>query len=205
MAEDFPPDNTPLDQLWTEYALAFREFDDLTLARWMSQTLAQLEGRAWRSSHPLFGSYLLAARVAREKHLSLRNLVTLPAAYPLANCCGAPLLPMLTRDVLESGLLCQHCNATCVPLDEFPGSLGAEARAWAEEYAPVHQVAHWDDRQRKSAKNYDRAYEDAAQSAEKLLLIAGTVLAPKFLDHLPTIVWEDQDECLEVRPEDLSG
>ena len=78
-----------------------------------------------------------------------------------------------------------------------------EVRAWAEEYAPIHQVAHWDDRQRKSARSYDRAYEDAAQSAEKLLALAGTGLAPKFLEHFPTLIWEDQDECLEVRPEDV--
>ena len=27
--------------------------------------------------------------------------------------------------------------------------------------------------------------------------------APKLLEHYPAIVWEDQDECLEVRPEDV--
>jgi hypothetical protein len=26
---------------------------------------------------------------------------------------------------------------------------------------------------------------------------------PPFLDHYSAIVWEDQDECLEVRPEDI--
>lgn len=195
--------DSPLDQLWNEYALAFRSFDDLTLARWMSQTLSQLEGRAWRLSHPLFGAYQLAAQVARERHLTLRSLVTLPATYPSAPCCGAPLLPLLTRDVIESGLICQHCNETAVPFDDLPGGLAGAVRSWAEEYAPVHQVAHWDDRQRKSAKSYDRAYEEAAQQIEKLLATLGTQLAPKFLDHYPAIVWEDKDECLEVRPEDL--
>ncbi|MBI3882081.1 MAG: hypothetical protein HY301_18720 [Verrucomicrobia bacterium] len=203
MAEDFAEDDSPLDRLWDEYALAFKGFDDLTLARWMSQTLAQFEGRVWRLSHPLFGAYRLAAQIARDRHLTLRSLVTLPANYPAAPCCGAPLLPLLTRDVLESGLVCQHCNGTCVPLEEIPGALLPEVRAWAEEYAPIHQVAHWDDRQRKSARSYDRAYEDAAQSAEKLLALAGTGLAPKFLEQLPTLIWEDQDECLEVRPEDV--
>jgi hypothetical protein len=38
---------------------------------------------------------------------------------------------------------------------------------------------------------------------EELLGFAGKTLAPKLLDHYPAIVWEDQDECLEVRPEDI--
>jgi hypothetical protein len=36
-----------------------------------------------------------------------------------------------------------------------------------------------------------------------LLAIAGGQLLPKFLRYYPAIVWEDQDECLEVRPEDI--
>jgi hypothetical protein len=40
-------------------------------------------------------------------------------------------------------------------------------------------------------------------SAEKLLAVAGSEIAPKFLDAYATIIWEDQDECLEVRPEDV--
>jgi hypothetical protein len=64
-------------------------------------------------------------------------------------------------------------------------------------------VAHWDDRQRKAAGNYDRAYETAAQQAERLLSRAGKSLAPQLLDFYPCVIWEDQDECLEVRPEDV--
>ena len=39
---------SPTDRLWKEYSLAFRDFDDLTLARWLAQTLGQLQGRVWR-------------------------------------------------------------------------------------------------------------------------------------------------------------
>jgi hypothetical protein len=67
----------------------------------------------------------------------------------------------------------------------------------------VHAVAHWDDRQRKSAGDYDRAFEQAAEQAERLLAQAGRELAPKLLELYPALVWEDQDECLEVRPEDV--
>jgi len=43
----------------------------------------------------------------------------------------------------------------------------------------------------------------AAESAERLLTFAGRVLAPKLLNFYPALIWEDQDECLEVRPEDV--
>ena len=38
------------DRLWKEYSEVFADFDDLTLARWLAQTLAQLKGRALRFS-----------------------------------------------------------------------------------------------------------------------------------------------------------
>jgi hypothetical protein len=192
-----------LELLWAEYSGVFRDFDDLTLARWMAQTLGQLQGRVWRFSHPLLGAYRLAAQVAHDRQVWLKRLATPPSAYPEAPCCRAPLLPLFTRDVVESGLLCQHCGETALPLDELPSELQVLVRTWAEEYAPVHAVAHWEDRQRKAAGDYDRAFERAASQAERLLAAAGRDILPKFLDQYPAVVWEDQDECLEVRPEDL--
>jgi len=195
---------SPLDRLWQEYSEVFRDFDDLTLARWMAQTLSQLEGRVWRLSHPLLGAFRLAAQLAHDRQIWLKRLASPPAAYVEAACCRAPLLPLLTRDLLESGLVCQHCSGTAVPFEEIPDKLQTAVKAWAEEYAPVHAVAHWEDRQRKSAGNYDRAFEDAAKQAERLLARAANQIAPEFLDFYAAIVWEDQDECLEVRPEDIS-
>ncbi len=195
--------DSSLDNLWKEYGLVFQSFDDLTLARWMAQTLGQLEGRVWRLSHPLMGCYRLAAQQAHDRQIWFKRLVTMPRAYLEAPCCSAPLLPLLTRDVIESGLICQHCNETAVPYAELPRDLQAPVKAWAEEYAPVHAVAHWDDRQRRASLNYDRAYEEAAQKAEKILAAAAHKLLPPFLEHYPAVVWEDQDECLEVRPEDI--
>ena len=196
--------DSPLDVLWKEYSIVFREFDDLTLARWLAQTLGQLEGKTWRLSHPLLGAYRLAAQIAHEKHIWFKRLASTPQAYAESPCCRAPLLPLLTRDVKDAGLICQHCNDTLVPFEELPGPVQAEVDSWAEAYSPVHAVAHWDDRQRKSAGSYDRAYEKAAEEAEGLLARAGKELAPRFLEFYPTIVWEDQDECLEVRPEDVT-
>lgn len=194
---------SPLDRLWEEYSLVFKNFDDHMLARWMAQTLGQFEGASWRMSHPLLGAYRLAAQLAHDRQIWLKRLATPPSVYPESPCCRAPLLALLTRDVLDAGLLCQHCTGTAVPFDEIPAALQTEIRQWAEQYAPVHAVAHWEDRQRKSVGDYERACENAAQKAEKILAIAGNELAPKFLDVYPTIVWEDQDECLEVRPEDI--
>jgi hypothetical protein len=195
--------DAPLDQLWREYGLVFHDFDDHTLARWLAQTLGQLEGKAWRLSHPLVGAYRLAAQLGHERQIWLKRLATPPAAYAESPCCRAPTLPLLTRDVRESGLICQHCNETLVPFEEIATEVAAALVDWATEYEPVHAVAHWDDRQRKGAGNYDRAYENAAQQAEQLLGRAGRDLSPKLLEFYPAVIWEDQDECLEVRPEDV--
>jgi FAD/FMN-containing dehydrogenase len=197
MADSLP------DPLWKEYSLVFEKFDDLTLARWLAQTLGQLEGRVWRFSHPLVGAYRLAAEVADDRQVWLKRLATVPASFSEAPCCRAPVLPLFSRDVLQRGLICQHCSETLVSFEDLPADLQPEVRKWAEEYAPVHAVAHWEDRQRQSVPDYDQSFDDAAEEAEKLLAFAGSRLLPKFLEHFSAIVWEDQDECLEVRPEDI--
>ncbi len=193
-----------LDLLWKEYSQVFREFDDLTLARWLAQTLGQFEGKAWRLSHPLLAAYRLAAQVAHERQIWLKRLASPPHAYPEAPCCRAPVLPLLTRDVHEMGLVCQHCNETLVAFEDIPPALRSQLQDWASVYGPVHAVAHWDDRQRKSAGNYERAFETAAEQAEAFLAKAGRELVPRLLEIYPSVVWEDQDECLEVRPEDVA-
>ena len=94
-------------------------------------------------------------------------------------------------------------SGTAVPLDELPDPVGAPLKKWAADYAPIHAVAHWDERKRKRSGNYDRAFEDAAVSAEKLLAQLARDIAPGLLENYPAVIWEDQDECLEVRPEDI--
>src|SRR5439155_17765917 len=103
---------SPLDRLWREYSAVFRDFDDLTLARWLAQTLGQLEGHAWRLSHPLLGAYRLGTKVAHDRQIWFKHLATAPAAHGEAPCCRAPLLPLLTRYVLEIGLVINHCVDT---------------------------------------------------------------------------------------------
>jgi len=200
------PDTSPpqQDELWKEYGRSFRDWDDLTLARWLAQTLGQLEGKAWRASHPLMESYRLGAQIAHDRQIWFKRLATAPAAYAESPCCRAPKLPLLTRDVKETGLLCLHCNETLVPFEEFPSDVQPLIKSWADEYAPVHHVAHWDDKQQKRAGNYNRVYEEAAQQAERLLARAGYRLCPALLEHYPAVVWEDHDECLEVQPEDIT-
>jgi len=196
---------SPLDRLWKEYGAVFRAWDDLTLARWMAQTLGQVEGRAWRLSHPLLGAYRLAAQLAHDRQIWFKRLATAPSAYTEGECCRAPLLPLFTRDVLETGLVCQHCGETCVAFEDVPQELQDAIQRWAKTYAPVHAVAHWDDAQRKQAGDYDSRFERAATEAEALLAVAGGQLAPKLLEFYPAAIWEDQDECLEVRPEDIEA
>ena len=194
---------TPLDRLWKEYGAAFQDFDDLTLARWLAQTLSQLSGRVWRLSHPLVGAYRLAAQLADQRQIWLKRLATPPADYRESPCCRAPILPLLTRDVMETGLICQNCNDTCTPFDELPVEVQEALCKWGTQYAPLHAVAHWEDDQRKRAGDYEHVLDDSADEVESLLAFAGKSLAPKLLDHFPAVVWEDQDECLEVRPEDI--
>ncbi len=195
--------DAPLDVLWKEYGRAFRDFDDHSLARWLAQTLGQLEGKSWRLSHPLIGAYRLASQLGHERQIWHKRLATPPAAYTESGCCRAPMLPLLSRDIRESGLICQHCNETLVTFEEIPEAIRGELEFWANGYEPIHAVAHWDDRQRKSAGDYDRAYENAAREAEKILFQAGKVLSVRLLEFYPAVIWEDQDECLEVRPEDI--
>ena len=193
-----------LDLLWKEYGVVFRDFDDLSLGRWLAQTLGQLEGKVWRLSHPLLGAYRLGAQAGQERHIWLKRLANPPTAYIEAPCCRAPMLPLLTRDVKDAGLICQHCNDTLVSWEDMPAGVKSDLEVWANEYGPVHAVAHWDDRQRKASGDYDRAIEQAAKQAERLLSKAGSKLSPKLLEYYPALIWEDQDECLEVRPEDVA-
>ena len=194
---------SPLDRLWKEYSKVFRDFDDHTLARWLCQTLGQLEGRVWRMSHPLVSAYRLGAQVGQDKQIWFKRLATAPMAYPEAGCCRSPLLPLFTRDVVESGFVCHHCGESCVPFDEIPSGVQEEIRSWSGKYGQLHEVAHWDDGKRKQVGNYDARFEDAASKAEQLLWVASTDIMPRLLEHYPAVVWEDQDECLEVRPEDI--
>lgn len=194
----------PIDELWAEYGKALQGFDDLSLARWMAQTLGQLEGRVWRFSHPLMGVYRLAAQIANDRQIWFQRLVTIPRSYLQAECCRAPLLPFLTRDVADAGMVCLHCNGTALELSALPRAIRSRLKAWADKYDEIHEVAHWDDARKATVPNYQEVFESAAQQAELLLILAGTELSPALLDDYPAVVWEDQDECLDVRPEDIA-
>src|SRR5256885_15637882 len=91
---------SPLDRLWREYSEVFQDFDDLTLARWLAQTLGQLEGRAWRLSHPLLGAYRLGAQIAHHPQNWLKSPGAPPAAYLEAPFLPASFLPLLPPRVL---------------------------------------------------------------------------------------------------------
>ncbi len=202
VAEPHEHQETPADRVWREYGRAFRAFDDITLARWCSQTLGQLHGKAWRMSHPLVAALRLAAHAAHERSIWQQRLVNIPLGYAVAECCGAPLLPYLTRDVGEQGLCCLHCNETAIPLAQLPDAAAKALQEWSRRYAPVHEVAHWEEK-RVNRPDYDQKLEDAAHAAEELLVELAEDIVPLVLDSVPAILWEDQDECLEVRPEDI--
>ena len=169
----------------------------------MVQSLGHLRGGIWRLSHPFIGGYRMAASVAGQRQIWLKRLVELPPDFETAECCRAPLLPLVSRDVCETGLMCLHCNETAVDPDGLPVASPAAWKKWADEYNEIHQVAHWDDRQRRAAGNYDQAIDDAAERAAKSLSVARAKLFPRLLDNYPVVVWEDHDECLGLRPEEV--
>lgn len=193
----------PADLLWKDYAKLFERFDDYSLARWMVQTLGHFNGYLWRYSHPLLGAYKLAAQVANQRQLWLKRLVDIPDPYTTANCCRSPLFPLATRDIAESGLICIHCNETAIALEELPKPIEKSFKAWTAEYDEIHRVAHYDDAERAAVGNYDNALEESAQKAGQSMIHSEEDLFPILLEHFPAIVWEDHDECLGIRPEDL--
>lgn len=170
----------------------------------MSQTLSQLQGRSWRVSHPLMALYRLLGQMGHDRGVWLKRLAAMPRGYVEATCCRAPLLPLFSRDILESGLICQHCGETAIAFADLPEELQEIVRPWAASYDTAHSIAHWDDAERKRCTNYDDEMEKAAKQAEQLLAQARAEIVPRFLESYPAIIWEDHDECLEVRPEDIS-
>ncbi len=198
------PSDNPSEDLWNEYAEIFHTFDDLTLARWLCQTLGQLEGRVWRMSHPLMGAYRLAGSIAQKRGIWHQRLVDTPSAYTEATCCGAPLLVLFTPLIEKEGLVCHHCGETTVPIEDIPKPLQTQIRSWGKKYQLIHDVAHWDVEEQDQVDDYEDALEEAAKEAERSLVSAARNIIPRLLEFYPTVVWKDHDECLEVRPEDLA-
>ena len=200
-----PDSPSSADRLWAEYGRVFNDLDDLTLGRWMSQTLSQLHGRVWRLSHPLLGTYRLATQVANEREIWQKRVISIPREYHATDCCCAPILPLFSRDILENGLICEHCGGTAVACEDLPVEPRALITEWADTYRPVHETAHWSEEKKRGTRNFQEQVEAAAKTAEELLHTAATKLLPPLLEYYPTIVWEDQDECLDVRPEDIGA
>jgi len=193
-----------VERLWNSYAAIFEKFDDLTLARWLSQTLGHLEGNWWRVSHPLLSSYRLAAQTAHNRQIWLKRLVSIPGSYFEGDCCRAPFLPIFTRDILETGLVCISCGSTNVPFREIPQPFQDHLGNWARDYSRIHEVAHMKEEDRPvSDSDYRQMVDDAAKRAEGMLAHAAESLMPLLLEHYAAIAFEDQDECLDVRPEDI--
>ncbi len=191
----------PSDRLWVECSQAFSSFDDLTLARWMSQTLGQLEGRVWRLSHPLISTYRLAGIVGHEREIWHQRLVTIPSPYTEARCCRAPLLVVFNSEIVKSGLLCHHCGGTAVPFKNVPAPLRSAIQSWAKSYALNHDIAHWGEDDQPD--DYDEVLDEAAEQAQDFLADAAQTLMPRLLEFFPAVIWEDQDYCLMVQPEDI--
>jgi len=200
MAED---NSGRIDLLWSEYSLFLRDWDDITLSRWLAQILSQLQGAVWRQSHPLVGSFRLGAVESKRRNLRVSRWTQIPHGYQAADCCGAPLLPLVNRNTAEEGLLCIFCDRPAMTFEQLPGELQPALKEWAERYHPVHEVAHWTEEQKLRCGDYDKAYNDAAAAAEELLQELHSRILLDWAEAFGAVAWEDADECLDVRPDDL--
>jgi hypothetical protein len=190
--------------LWQEHMRALKTWDDLSLSRWLNQTLGQLHERAWRASHPLVVAYRLGATVAHQRDLWNRRTFTSNHHYELAVCCGAPQIPFVTFEVSTHGIYCSCCGEVLNTLDHFAVPLAEAFRKWGQTYEPIHQVAHWTDGERKKSGDYNKAFDQAFEKAIPLLAQLGYELTPQLLLTYPTVFWEDADNCLDVIPEDVN-
>jgi len=182
---------------------AMKSWDDLSLVRWLNQTLGQLYERGWRASHPLVVAYRLGSTVAHQRDLWNRRTFSFNDNYAPANCCGAPAIPFVTFEVSTHGIYCSCCGEVLVPLDELPGNMSLSFKDWGRAYDAIHQVAHWTDAERKHCGDYNKALDQACEKAVPLLARLGYELVPPLLARFPTLFWEDSDNCLDVIPEDI--
>jgi hypothetical protein len=189
--------------LWQEHARTLRSWDDLSLARWLNQTLGQLYEHCWRASHPLVVAYRLGATVANQRDLWNRRTFSLNTNYPSASCCGAPTIPFISFEVCSHGLYCSCCGDILLTVEDLSPSLAVSFRKWGSSYERLHQVAHWTDEERRRCGDYDKALDQAADQASPLLARLGYQLSPKALSIYPAIFWEDADNCLDIIPEDV--
>jgi hypothetical protein len=193
------------ERLWEEYRSFLNGFDDPTLARWIAQIIGQLNGGIWRASHPLCGVFRLGAFTAHQRGLRPARHARIPEDFREAACCGAPMIPLFTRDIVERGFVCPFCDGTVMSLDELPEPSRAIVQGWAENYDRVHSVAHWDDRKKLSVRSFEEELEKAAEQASLLWVELVDQILPTLIPEIfPAIIWEDQDECLDIRPEDLA-
>jgi hypothetical protein len=189
--------------LWQEHTRALKAWDDLSLSRWLNQTLGQLLDRCWRASHPLVVSYRLGATVAHQRDLWNRRTFSFNHNYHRATCCGAPAIPFVSFEAFSHGIYCSCCGEILATIEEMPPQLANNFRQWGMSYDMIHQVAHWTDEERRRSGDYDKALDQASERAAPLLAHLGYKFAPQLLGTYPVVFWEDCDNCLDVIPEDI--
>ena len=189
--------------LWHEHMRALKSWDDLSLARWLNQTLGQLFERSWRASHPLVLAYRLGAAVAHQRDLWNRRILSIDAHYQPTDCCRAPSIPFVTFEACTHGIYCSCCGEVLLMIEELEASLASSFKHWSSHYEAVHSVAHWSEEERKRYGDYDEALDRASARAVPLLSRFGYQLVPRFLQTFPTVFWEDSDHCLDILPEEI--
>ncbi len=164
---------------------SFESWDNLTLARWLAQTLGQLEAAPGGSRIRSSARIASARKIGHDRSVWLQRLATPPAAYAESPCCRAPFLPLLTRDVRAEGLICQHCNEILVPFDEIPAELREpRGRMGANNTNPSTPSRTGTTASAGAWGITMTLLKTPRKQAEQLLAVAGRELAPKMLGQL---------------------
>ena len=73
---------------------------------------------------------------------------------------------------------------------------------WAEDYSSIHGVAHWDETRRTITRITNKLLRMPLSKANNCSPTKVSNWRPAG-GVFPAVIWEDQDECLQVRPEDI--
>ena len=196
--------DAPLDLLWKEYSLGFRDFDDLTLA-----TLAGPNARpACRQDLAAFASAARRLPPGRAVGPRAPDLAQAPGCDP-ARLLRIALLPRADVAVADARRARGGLDLPALQRDARPVR-GNPRRACKAIWRTGPRVTPRSTRSptgtiasAKPPATTTTPTKPPPRKPNGCSREAGRQLAPRLLEFYPAAVWEDQDECLEVRPEDV--
>ncbi len=193
----------------SEYHAVFDHLSNEKLLEHETDLLNIFKGQSVRLSHPMIKYFQMLTAVCADRDLlTPKNAQKFPKEFPLASCCCGPAIGILTPFVHKAGLICLHCQETLVPLEDFPQWLREVCESWGSNYEKWSSVVRWNQEQqaraeKMSGKPIGAIYEDSYFQCKDLLKKEAAEIVPGFLEHYPSVVWQDFDPAFNIRPEDI--